>query len=163
MATDWQVSEVGVTCRAAAGPGRRRSVQIEWLSAGTAHLGFPALLSVPHLFAREIKMNRRHCSSTFFDPKQKNANQLDLYWFLSHNGWKMVTLIVLLRKEVAHLYWGSMQSYTQNLPSPSWILLLYRLEYLHKTWHICSSCSWLQKDCLTFFKIFAQGLKVFQS
>ena len=26
MATDWQVSEVGDTCRAAAGPGRRRSV-----------------------------------------------------------------------------------------------------------------------------------------
>ena len=47
MATDWhwQVSEVGDTCRAAAGPGRRRSVQIEWLSAGTAHLGFSALLS----------------------------------------------------------------------------------------------------------------------
>ena len=61
MATDWQVSEVGDTCRAAAGPCRRRSVQIEWLSAGTAHLGFPALLSVPHLLSREIKMNRRHC------------------------------------------------------------------------------------------------------
>ena len=30
-------------------------------SAGTAHLGFPALLSVPHLLSREIKMNRRHC------------------------------------------------------------------------------------------------------
>ena len=60
MATDWQVSEVGDTCRAAAGPGRRRSVQIELLSAGTAHLGFPALLSVPHLLSREIKMNRRH-------------------------------------------------------------------------------------------------------
>ena len=60
MATDWQVSEVGDTCRAAAGPGRRRSVQIEWLSAGTAHLGFPALLSVPHFLSREIKMNRRH-------------------------------------------------------------------------------------------------------
>ena len=61
MATDWQVSEVGDTCRAAAGPGQRRSVQIEWFSAGTAHLGFPALLSVPHLLSREIKMNRRHC------------------------------------------------------------------------------------------------------
>ena len=62
MATDWQVSEVGDTCRAAAVPGRLRSVQIEWswLSAGTAHLGFPALLSVPHLLSREIKMNRRH-------------------------------------------------------------------------------------------------------
>ena len=60
MATDWQVSEVGDTCRAAAGPGRRRSVQIEWLSAGTAHLGFPALLSVPHLLSREKKMNRCH-------------------------------------------------------------------------------------------------------
>ena len=45
-----------------AGPRRRRSVQIEWLSAGTAHLGFPALLSVPHLLSREIKMNRRHCT-----------------------------------------------------------------------------------------------------
>ena len=66
MATDWQVSEVGDTCRAAAGPGRRRSVQIEWLSTGTAHLGFPALLSVPHLLSREIKMNRRHwCSTTW--------------------------------------------------------------------------------------------------
>ena len=64
MATDWQVSEVGDTCRAAARPGRRRSVQIEWLSAGTAHLGFPALLSVPHLLSREIKMNRRH-----YDPQ----------------------------------------------------------------------------------------------
>ena len=61
MATDWQVSEVGDTCRAAAGPVRRRSVQIGRLSAGTAHLGFPALLSVPHLLSREIKMNRRHC------------------------------------------------------------------------------------------------------
>ena len=59
MATDWQVSEVGDTCRAAARPSRRRSVQIEWLSAGTAHLGFPALSSVPHLLSREIKMNRR--------------------------------------------------------------------------------------------------------
>ena len=48
MATDWQVSEVGDTCRAAAGPGRRRSVQIEWFSAGTTHLGFPALFTVIH-------------------------------------------------------------------------------------------------------------------
>ena len=62
MATDWEVSEVGDTCRPAAGPGRGRSVQIEWISAGTAHLGFPALWSVPHLLSREIKMNRRHCS-----------------------------------------------------------------------------------------------------
>ena len=31
------------------------------LPAWTAHLGFPALLGVPHLFAREIMMNRRHC------------------------------------------------------------------------------------------------------
>ena len=61
MSTDWQVSEVGDTCRAAAGLVRRQSVQIEWLSAGTAHLGFPALLSVPHLLLREIIMNRRHC------------------------------------------------------------------------------------------------------
>ena len=60
MATDWQVSEVGDTCIPAAGPGRGQSVQIEWISAWTAHLGFPALLSVPHLFAREIIMNRRH-------------------------------------------------------------------------------------------------------
>ena len=58
MATDWQVSEVGGTCRPAVGPGRRRSVQIEWLSAGTAHLGFPALLSVPHLLSRKMMMNR---------------------------------------------------------------------------------------------------------
>ena len=62
MATDWEVSEVGDTCRPAAGPGRGRSVQIEWISAGTAHLGFPALWSVPHLLSREIKMNRRHCA-----------------------------------------------------------------------------------------------------
>ena len=62
MATDWEVSEVGDTCRPAAGPGRGRSVQIEWISAGTAHLGFPALWSVPHLLSREIKMNRRHFS-----------------------------------------------------------------------------------------------------
>ena len=60
MATDWEVSEVGDTCRPAAGPGRGRSVQIEWISAGSAHLGFPALWSVPHLLSREIKMNRRH-------------------------------------------------------------------------------------------------------
>ena len=44
MATDWQVSEVGDTCRPAAGPGSRRSVQIEWISAWSAHLGFPVLL-----------------------------------------------------------------------------------------------------------------------
>ena len=60
MATDWEVSEVGDTCRPAAGPGRGRSVQIEWISAGTAHLGFPALWSAPHLLSREIKMNRPH-------------------------------------------------------------------------------------------------------
>ena len=60
MMTDWQVPEVGNTCRRAAGPGSRRSVQIEWISAGTALLGFPALLSVPHLLSREIMMNRRH-------------------------------------------------------------------------------------------------------
>ena len=63
MATDWEVSEVGDTCRPAAGPGRGRAVQIEWISAGTAHLGFPALWSVPHLLSREIKMNRRHYKS----------------------------------------------------------------------------------------------------
>ena len=60
MTTDWQVSEVGDTCRPAAEPRSRRSVQIEWISAGTAHLGFPALWSVPHLLSHEIKMNRRH-------------------------------------------------------------------------------------------------------
>ena len=65
MATDWQVSEVGDTCRPAAGPRSRRSVQIEWISAGTAHLGFAALLSVPHLLSREIIMNRRHWSVEF--------------------------------------------------------------------------------------------------
>ena len=63
MATDWQVSEVGDTCTPAAGPGRGRAVQIEWISAWTAHLGFPALLSVPHLLVREIMMNRRHCKT----------------------------------------------------------------------------------------------------
>ena len=55
MATDWEVSEVGDTCRPAAD---------QWKSsefpAGTAHLGFPELWSVPHLLSREIKMNRRH-------------------------------------------------------------------------------------------------------
>ena len=71
MATDRQVSEVGDTCRAAAGPGQGRSVQIEWLSAGTAHLGFPALLSVPRLLSREIKMNRRHCTRCLFSLKEK--------------------------------------------------------------------------------------------
>ena len=60
MATDWQVSEVGDTCRPAAGPRSRQSVQIEWISAGTAHLGFPALWSVPHLLSLEINMNRCH-------------------------------------------------------------------------------------------------------
>ena len=50
----------GDTRTPAAGPGRGRSVQIEWISAWTAHLGFPALLSVPHLLSREIMMNRRH-------------------------------------------------------------------------------------------------------
>ena len=62
MATDWQVSEVGDTARPATRPGSWRSVQIEWISAWTAHLGFPALSSVPHLLAREIMMNRRHFS-----------------------------------------------------------------------------------------------------
>ena len=74
---------MGDTCRAAAGPGRRRSVQIERLSAGTAHLGFPALLSVPHLLSREIKMNRRHygadvwaCSSKADEDKlEKTQNR----------------------------------------------------------------------------------------
>ena len=70
MATDWQVSEVGDTCRAAAGPGRRRSVQIEWLSAGTAHLEFPALLSVPHLLSREIMMNIRHLAALPSNPPE---------------------------------------------------------------------------------------------
>ena len=56
MVTDWQVSEVGDTCRPAAEPGRGRSVQMEWISAGTAHLGFPALLSVPHLLSCKIMM-----------------------------------------------------------------------------------------------------------
>ena len=55
-----RLSEVGDTSRPAAGPGRGQSVQIEWISAGTAHRGFPALWSVPHLLSREIKMNRRH-------------------------------------------------------------------------------------------------------
>ena len=67
MATDWQVSEVEDTCRPAAGLGSWRSVQIEWISAWTAHLGFPALLSVPHLLARKIKMNGRHCLFTWAD------------------------------------------------------------------------------------------------
>ena len=63
MATDWKVSEVGDTRTPTAGPGRGWSVQIEWISVWTAHLGFPALLSVPHLLAREIMMNRRHWSN----------------------------------------------------------------------------------------------------
>ena len=63
MATDWEVSEVGDTCRPDAGPGSRRSVQIQRISAWTAHLGFPALLSVPHLLSREIMMNRRHSTA----------------------------------------------------------------------------------------------------
>ena len=78
MATDWQVSEVGDTCRPAAGPGRRRSVQIEWLSAGTAHLGFPALLSAPHLLSHEIMMNRRHFMISI------SRNQLTV-WFSCRN------------------------------------------------------------------------------
>ena len=49
MATDWQVSDVGDTCRPAAGPGSRRSVQIEWISAWSAHLEFPVLLRCPPL------------------------------------------------------------------------------------------------------------------
>ena len=64
MATDWQVSEVGDTCRPAAGLESHRSVQIEWISAWTAQLVFPALLSVPHLLSREIIMNRRHYRKT---------------------------------------------------------------------------------------------------
>ena len=65
MATDWQASEVGDTCTPAAEPGRGRSVQIKWISAWTAHLGFPALLSVSHLLAREIILNRRHSTRKF--------------------------------------------------------------------------------------------------
>ena len=38
----------------ATGPGRGQSVQIEWISVWTALLEFPALLSVPHLLAREM-------------------------------------------------------------------------------------------------------------
>ena len=60
MATDWQESEMGDTCKPATGPRSRRSVQIEWISAGTVHLGFPALLSVPTLLSREIMSDRRH-------------------------------------------------------------------------------------------------------
>ena len=80
MATDWQVSEVGDTCRPAPGPRSRRSVQIEWISAGTVHLGFPALLSAPppppHLLSREIKMNRRHL---FFETRAY-YNQPVILW-----------------------------------------------------------------------------------
>ena len=65
MATDWQVSEVGDTSTPAAGAGRSQLVQIEWISAWTAHLEFPALLSVPHLLAHEIIMNRHHSVFTF--------------------------------------------------------------------------------------------------
>ena len=60
ISTDWQVSEVRDTRTPAAGPGRGQSVQIEWSSAGAAHLRFPVLLSVLRLLAREIMMNRRH-------------------------------------------------------------------------------------------------------
>ena len=46
----WRLTDRYLRWGTLAGPGRRRSVQIEWLSAGTAHLGFPALLlSVPPL------------------------------------------------------------------------------------------------------------------
>ena len=65
MATDWHVSEAGDTCRPAAGPVSRWSVQIEWISAWTANRGFSALLSVPHLLAREIIMNRHHCEPRY--------------------------------------------------------------------------------------------------
>ena len=46
MATDWQVSDLGDTRTPAAGPGWGQSVQIEWISAWTAHLEFPALQGV---------------------------------------------------------------------------------------------------------------------
>ena len=85
MATDWQVSEVGDTRTPAAEPGRGRAVQIEWISAWTAHLGFPALLSVPHLLAREIKMNRRHSHILLLTSLQKI--HLKLLW-VSSVEWK---------------------------------------------------------------------------
>ena len=74
MTTDWQVSEAGDTCRPAAGSRSCRSVQIEWISAWSAHLGFPVLLSVPHLLAHEIVMNRRH-----WDQQGLEVHFLDTY------------------------------------------------------------------------------------
>ena len=97
MATDWQVSEVGDTCRPSPRPGSRRSVQIEWISAGTAHLGVPALLSVPHLLSREIKMNRRHSGLNLLNP-------LDV--LLRHGDWRCPTEDVLLRPGLAWLQLG---------------------------------------------------------
>ena len=111
MATDWQVSEVGDTRRAAAGPGRRRSVKIEWLSAGTAHLGFPALLSVPHLLSREIKMNRRHWRSIGFFFIWQMTSALNL------NGHSLLLLAQHKRKHT-HLWSVALRQHTVHVTLP---------------------------------------------
>ena len=60
--------------------------------------------------------------------------------------------LVKCATEVARLHMVSIQSCTQNQPSPKvqsrsqdWIELFYSLDYLYKIWHTCSACSWLQK------------------
>ena len=50
MATDWEVSEVGDTCRPAAGPGRGRSVEIEWILQELRISGFPRFGVSPTCF-----------------------------------------------------------------------------------------------------------------
>ena len=55
----WRLTDRYLRWGTLAGPRPGRADADQWLSAGTAHLGFPALLSVPHLLSREIKMNRR--------------------------------------------------------------------------------------------------------
>ena len=71
--------------------------------------------------------------------------------------------LVKCATEVARLYRVSIQSCTQNQPSPivqslwrDWIQLFYRLDYLHETWHTYSACSWLQ-NCASDFSIFARS------
>ena len=59
-ALKWRLTDRYLRWGTLAGPRPGRADADQWLSAGTAHLGFPALLSVPHLLSREIKMNRRH-------------------------------------------------------------------------------------------------------
>ena len=62
----WRLTDRYLRWGTLAGPRPGQADADQWLSAGTAHLGFPALLSVPHLLSREIKMNRRHSENCFF-------------------------------------------------------------------------------------------------